>query len=463
MRLRTYNRGGFSLMEVLISLLILLIGVTSVIALFPVAVARVRQAVLDTRCTFFARCMWDIVDLKEMFNDPLHLDPSPPPDNTGTAENEQFLVEPFYGDPNGVNSSMVTPGVDSIYFNLVDPDNVNNAPDPAVTLLNVDADTGIPILIDPLWVEAQHTAAVSLNGEDWDANRQTAATFPNSVPFDMGTLGFRPYPLRVVTTWEAASIADSGVRRSYLQRWYTSAGDIQFREQLPGIPIVPASNPANADIIEADLAGAGGFPLPDTYSSARRGYPYSWALMIQRDVNSGTGTNGVDPPTLAGVTDVEARVLVFYKRNLSDPYKTAIGAFFDQDTRVTLRYAAGNKPQLRRGMWLLECTIASKAASNSAAARLYERQPRSFKFHRVADFEDMIVNDGGTATPVISVTLESEAAGYNPALAVQTERQFPDPVPGTTVNTTNSGNYIVDYSPVIILDGLQEVFNRPLY
>ncbi len=52
---RVVTRRGASLTEVLIALVILTIGLTSVIALFPVGVNRVRNATLDTRTTIVAR------------------------------------------------------------------------------------------------------------------------------------------------------------------------------------------------------------------------------------------------------------------------------------------------------------------------------------------------------------------------------------------------------------------------
>lgn len=424
MKIQTIQkRTGFSLLEVLISLLIMLIGVTSVIALFPVAISRVRQAVLDTRCTFIGRSMWEVVDLKGMENDPLHLDPSPPANTAPDPPHENFLQAPFYGDPN-----TTTPGdteADSYYFNVVIPGSETDPPD-GLSLLDADCDTGIPLLIDPLWVEAARpTPSVSLNGVGWDANRQTVARFPTNPPFDSN-----PHPLRVVTTWEAASIADETVRQSYIRRWFTSDGDIQYRDEFPGIPLAPA----NQNIYHLDISG--GLPLADSEASARRTYPYSWALMMMRDVDPNTGgTNGTDPPLLTG--EVDSRLLVFYKRNLADPVDYAMGAFVDGDNRVTLRYDPADKPDVRRGTWLLECTIAGKTNADR----------RSFKFHRVADAEDAIVD--GIA--VIAVTLESDPSGYN--VGPRAIGAFPDEAPGGAIQ----------YYPVYILDGLQEVYGRPIY
>ncbi len=71
---RVVIRRGASLTEVLIALVILTIGLTSVIALFPVGVNRVRNATLDTRTTIVASNAHALFHLKRMANDPALVD-----------------------------------------------------------------------------------------------------------------------------------------------------------------------------------------------------------------------------------------------------------------------------------------------------------------------------------------------------------------------------------------------------
>lgn len=66
---RTSRRSGNTLVEVLVALVVLGIGLTGVIALFPVGVHRVRNAVLDTRTTLMAKTALDTFQLKRMHND----------------------------------------------------------------------------------------------------------------------------------------------------------------------------------------------------------------------------------------------------------------------------------------------------------------------------------------------------------------------------------------------------------
>jgi hypothetical protein len=74
MLVRSRTRRGASLTEVLVALVILTITLTSVIALFPVGVSRVRNAALDTRTTILAQNAQAIFHLKRMANDPALVD-----------------------------------------------------------------------------------------------------------------------------------------------------------------------------------------------------------------------------------------------------------------------------------------------------------------------------------------------------------------------------------------------------
>ena len=107
MRRRSAKRVGFSLLEVLIAMFILLLGITSILVLFPVGVTRIAKAVVDTRCTILAQSMWSAADIHKMTDDPLHRWPQP---NFGGAPN--FLQALSYFDTS----------VPSAYFDLRKPD-----------------------------------------------------------------------------------------------------------------------------------------------------------------------------------------------------------------------------------------------------------------------------------------------------------------------------------------------------
>ena len=87
------RRRGLTLIEVLVALFIMLIGVVSVLVLFPVGIRSVHQAILDTRGTILAQSAWAQADLLGLGTDPLHLDPSP-------------AVAPGPAPPLGLNAPM---------------------------------------------------------------------------------------------------------------------------------------------------------------------------------------------------------------------------------------------------------------------------------------------------------------------------------------------------------------------
>ncbi|MBX9653822.1 hypothetical protein K2Y11_09425 [bacterium] len=64
------NRRGASLAEVLVAVVVLSVGLTSVVALFPVGISRIRNATLDTRTTIIAANAINTFEIKRMANDP---------------------------------------------------------------------------------------------------------------------------------------------------------------------------------------------------------------------------------------------------------------------------------------------------------------------------------------------------------------------------------------------------------
>jgi len=85
MRTAMTKRRGASLPEVLVAVVVLSIGLTSVVALFPVGISRIRNATLDTRTTIIAANAIDTFNIKRMANDPAITD-WPVYDNLGAYE-----------------------------------------------------------------------------------------------------------------------------------------------------------------------------------------------------------------------------------------------------------------------------------------------------------------------------------------------------------------------------------------
>lgn len=490
-------RAGLTLVEALIAMLILLLGITSVMILFPAGVSQVRDAVLDTRCTLLAQSAFAIAKLKRLDDDPLLRQMTPvaganflqaPFDSsvlpTGQAAMSITAFNAYTNSPNFDDASMAS-GTDAKILGLLHP---NFFPG-GVGATN----DGLPILIDPLWVEAANTTRAGIgfagviNANGLSLFRQSQIIFgetPPSAGSDLcSSLGITfgatnpcfPRGIRVMTTSEAASIIDPGLRGAWARRWFNSPDDVQFRaEGVPGVIESPLRDDrATVDTKTAHLTydpfadapatsplpfPLGPNPAAPTYKNGRatavRYSQYSWAYLFQRPVDAVMTDPSTGLPTAVrlGATPTEKQaVLVFYRRNLTKPYVPGLAAFVDGDTRVTLRYQPGNRPPLRRGGWLCELTVFADAGNVFTIGDPRTdnfRNRRAFNFHRISDFEDTIGPDG---LPVLAVTLDKAPAGYNPTARVV----FPDTAPS---NTPQAAPAIPIYVPVVVFDGLQEVY-----
>lgn len=93
------NRRGASLAEVLVAVVVLSIGLTSVVALFPVGISRIRNATLDTRTTIIASNAINLFDIKRMANDPGIVD-WPIYDNyVGSSNGGALALDDAYRNP----------------------------------------------------------------------------------------------------------------------------------------------------------------------------------------------------------------------------------------------------------------------------------------------------------------------------------------------------------------------------
>ena len=547
LRLHVKNRAGFSLMEVLVALLILLIGVTSILCLFPVGVNKVRLAVRDTRCTMMAHAAWSFVDVVDctvggvqytMLNDPMHRRAKPlrddptndvPPSPIGDPEfPENFLQSPFlpakydyqntdkyvgnalpsqaYVDPDGAGPFHydVWSYYQTTAFNFLNNPNLYFG---IGTTLNSQSTQGVPLLIDPVWVHRENLAnqpasdrldlgwpfqngvavpppppAAEINAL---THRQTILDYSalNAVLANGGT-PLALHPLRVVTTWRAATIQNDSTagidpRGAYVQRWFTSAGDLHYKEGIFGMPERPAVNGV-APNYNLNDTGSIGYPLAVNQISAGRDYDYSWALMYQRDVSPVLPAPPIPdpqgtPPDLGA--EGKAAVMVFYRRDfnkyphprsvapISDPafngirvpYATAIASFVNGSSRITLRYPQNIKPIIKRGNWICECSIfgAGVYTFNPAVPDTRTNDRRSFNFHRIADYEEVV--DAVSGDNLYVITLESTVSGYQdfPVAVGSPSRLDVDPAPSSPQVATTPAYY-----PVFIFDGLQEVYSR---
>lgn len=92
------KRRGASLPEVLVAVVVLSIGLTSVVALFPVGISRIRNATLDTRTTIMASNAINTFNIKRMANDPAIID-WPVYDNNSTTAFGSLSLDDAYRNP----------------------------------------------------------------------------------------------------------------------------------------------------------------------------------------------------------------------------------------------------------------------------------------------------------------------------------------------------------------------------
>lgn len=425
------ERGGLTLLEVLIAMLILLIGVTSIMGLFPLGAKDVQQAVHDTRSTILAGSAWSVVELKGLLDDPLHRDPRPGQDISGNPTGDNFLQAGLYdASPNPDVDFRINAGTPvGECYHLVP---VGAASIPIDEQTNVDT---VPILIDPLLVHVNN-AAGSLANDGSNAARALA------IPYNaFASLGYTPLGLRVVTTAEVATIVDTNLREAHIRRWFTSPGDLEYDEENRGRVL---GAPGATEINNPDFLT--NYPLSTNGAVAQRpsGYrqpDYSWAVMWQGRVTDTAISNPDNVvPSLDLTDESRARLMVFFRRNLFAPVTPAVAAFVDDDTRVTVRYASGARPEIRKRSWLVEMTI-----SNAGLVQ------RTFAFHRVATVDETSADRTDNR---LQVTLERAPSGYQ---TLPGARNYPDAQPDGNVDPSDG---IPTYFPVLIFDGLQEVYDQ---
>lgn len=305
-------------------------------------------------------------------------------------------------------------------------------------------------------------------------------------------------------------------------RWFSSLSDVQYSTETVGQIVNPSSsdymtgNQLSPQNYYEAIGVGGGAPTTSNpiRATSSRTYEYSWAAMFQRKLVADSVTTGV--AARPNPSDREFRgkvsILSFYRRNLQQPFSIIEGCFYNGSRRATLSWPNGYPaaPTINIGTWLCEASI-SRSTVNDALigsfAAITAQYPqtldlpatyggpvkriyrRSYSFHQVTEVTEpqMLGN-----RVYVQVTLARPALGYplryqNPgtlaigSLSGQDDRGI-DPYPavptwpifdrsvGIAPNFDDETNCSqadslgiarTDYSPyfpVIIFDGLREVF-----
>lgn len=438
-------------MEVLISMLVMVIGVTSVIALFPVGVLRIRQAVLDTRTTIMAQNAKQTILAKQMPNDPALVRLDVRTDIDATTPPAKYHCAVLDYEANNlyawaVDSTLATAGR-YLYGNgdnagatndrlALDPSNefVPQTYTPSESVLN-----SFPILVDPALYEiaAQETGVTATNPPAIAiAANYSVRTYHNiriaslaeihSAPLTPLVLAAAPpLPLGVTAPPPVIGIGAplsnaAQYRSSYIARWFTSLGDVRFSNGNAVVPLNPTGSAVIQNFQRLDYSA----PAP----TAERENVYSWAFMIQRPLefdpdglHSAANRSVARPGRDFGRAKIN--VLCFHRRSLTTKAKaiTVIeGCIFDGSKKVTLTWPANRaRPEIKRNSWICEATIAADSVGGTgaanrqsgiyAAAKRYTYR-REFNFYKVVDYSDPII--GANNRIYQEVTIDRPAAGY---------------------------------------------------
>ncbi|MGL5094278.1 MAG: hypothetical protein ACRDD1_01725, partial [Planctomycetia bacterium] len=317
-------------------------------------------------------------------------------------------------------------------------------------------------------------------------------------------------PIPVATSADVMSFAgiqpldgslNSIPMQNYIYRWFYSAEDMHFEKTNPAIPVNPArlGSPSPTSFANVFFDNAG--TIETNTVTAWRTYVYSWALMVQREIPGVVKAPGprLSVPSGSSPND-KAHLLCFHRRNLSKPFVTCDGCFFNGSRRATLSWpATSEKPNVKRGDWLCEASItgglprafysyASAARPTGPGAGLPGEWPpgplggpveffyrQAYTFHQVADFDDPVFNEYGDSRFNQQITLVETANKHQwddfegrswdsstpPRPGSADERradQFQTPNwPVTAANVADQG--FRQWYPVILFDGLEHVFN----
>lgn len=415
------------MIEVLVAFFILAVGIVGVISLFPIGVQQVRQAVQDTRSTIMAINAESTLEMHDWPNDPFLLAPQANPSNWVFPAVAGALVHPM--DPSAPAIGQGNSGQgNSVYARMIAPDGTGEAPwqPPPATPVG----PGYPILVDPVLANAADFQSGIAYKRVLIQDRAGILTpMPGTIAEFQAPQGYLDLP--VYTLSDIQLLPDNafginfGRRGAALRQWFYSDADVHWEKQNGVIPRNPnrqldqkiglqpweyyqSTLPPTLNPTPTGNAG------DQARATAERDSLYSWAfVIIGRPLSlftpSPPGSPFVDVIPKSNWRS-NVRILIFQRRNLADPYRLCRGCFFNGSNVATLSWPVASalketqRPSIRRGTWLMEYTnTGPNRTDTSAAGRPISRQ--SITFHRVAAFDDPVVDSGG-ANVLQTVTLE---------------------------------------------------------
>jgi hypothetical protein len=369
------SRGGSTLTEVLVALMIMSIGLVSLAVLFPMSVLRSIKASQFTNATdtrFNAEAMIDV--FPNLVKNPDYTFVAGVP-NAHPAEN--FVVDPL-----GFAIINQSSPILSQYFGNADPSDqiLTNPPNANPAIINPNSWTfrrysGMQlgtIITEPLadhlvtlpdsWV-FQFEAVATAGTIKMDP-KATVPTVNGATQLDVPGLGALGIPLSASNALRAVIFSGDGITshaRTITSMGAVAAGDtvdtIKWTEDSDSTGTLTAAKDFNGNGVLDDnslppsfVTGASGIGKVRIEQQERR---YTWLLTVRKN---NTGTQG----------DVD--VVVFFKRPFDEFQKSIKGyagdevliqaAFQQGNTQVSVQYPIANKPFMRKGNYIFDANNA---------------------------------------------------------------------------------------------------------
>lgn len=460
-------RRGLSLTEVLVALFVMAIGVVSAITLFPIGVDRTRRAVLDTRITRMAYEADATIKMMEWeYDNDIKI---PTSDVTGM---QTLPPQMGYDDFNNLFGIIPTPNGGALDTFVV-PGGGMTREDMRLTTSGV----GFPVWIDPILKSANVLRDAGIANGNFPRLEFTVTPGQDDVllPFDQhfGNVMAMPkiFPGVPVYSLEKARLFPN--RENFARKWFVSEDDVTYSSTNLVVPF----DPVRTSTLDEEYY----LQLTNSTSTVERNPQYSWSFIVVPEQMDSVPWY-TDPPTntMLGGTYLRPQedklriiILSYYKRNLSAPYRTVRACFFNNSVKATLSWPdTGAIPDVRVGTWLIEYTASGARRTGQVGGDPHEYR-HAVTYHRVVDIGDPVASGGQVH---LVVTLEKPMTNY-PTFMVDTngnsvadQRTLPDlytdadtfpvefapgTVPMTTYITTDPS---VIWVPVLIMDGLQEIF-----
>jgi hypothetical protein len=376
------QRAGVSLLEVLITMFVLTLGLLGVMAMFPLGVVRIAQAIKDDRCATLNndsgsvfRWIW-----KEEF-DPL-----------ATGRSLYLSGPPIVnGIPSGNGVASLFPLPDRFDPFVNARLNVNFSPNPDIGMTvnplsatpNLNVVQGYhgasyPVFVDPIgW---NNTANAGTPQQFWVGG--SSSCIPRR---SLRRIEFQPRNPPGVAGYINANATATKVQ--LMNRYLVLPDDISFG--LDGTPAAP---------VAGVTSGPSGANFAVMAQQVQREGRYSCAYMIQwPDSNRNT------------ISEATMSIVVYSGRSIDGPIKeTPYNAIFiPKSTEVQIYYTpAAGPPNLHKGSWILDSTMSYLAGNPPTPVP----DPHGF-FYRVVN---VTAND--SVNGIMTVEIQAPALNSNPTV-----------------------------------------------